>query len=73
MDRMIHVRVSDELRKELEQVLKEEKGVSQSEFIREAVRKYLDIKKFRNLRKKVLPFAESQGLLTDEDVFESIK
>jgi hypothetical protein len=27
------------------------------------------VARFRELRKKTLPFAESQGLVTDEDVY----
>ena len=40
--------------------------------VRESIRRYVAIEKFRALRKKVLPFAEAQGFMTDEDVFKSI-
>jgi metal-responsive CopG/Arc/MetJ family transcriptional regulator len=45
---------------------------SKSEIIRDAVARYLASKRFQQLRKKVLPFAEAQGLITDEDVFKAI-
>ena len=47
-------------------------GGSKSEVLRDAIARYLAIKRFKQLRKKVLPFAEAQGLLTDEDVFKAI-
>ena len=28
--------------------------------------------RFRELRRKALPFAEAQGLVTDEDVFQAV-
>jgi hypothetical protein len=30
------------------------------------------VARFRELRKKTLPFAEAQGLVTDEDVFRTL-
>ena len=52
-------------------VTKTEK-TSKSEVVREAVSRYLVVKRFHQLRKQVLPFAEAEGLLTDEDVFKAI-
>ena len=43
-----------------------------SDIVRESIRRYVAVEKFRALRKKVLPFAEAQGFLTDEDVFRAI-
>ena len=28
------------------------------------------VQRFRSIRKKILPFAEAQGLLTDDDIFK---
>ena len=67
----ITIRLPDKVQKELDKVVKAEK-TSKSEVIREAVERYLAIKRFHQLRKAVLPFAEAQGLLTDEDIFNSI-
>lgn len=67
----ITIRLPEKLQKELEKVVKEEK-TSKSEIIRNAVSRYLAVKRFQQLRKKVLPFAEAQGLLTDEDIFKAI-
>jgi hypothetical protein len=42
------------------------------DIVRESIRRYVAVEKFRTLRKKALPFAEAQGFLTDEDVFKAI-
>lgn len=71
MKNTITIRLPDKIQKELDQVVKTEKA-SKSEIIRNAVERYLAIKRFQQLRKKVLPFAEAEGLLTDEDIFKAI-
>ncbi len=67
----ITIRLPKKLQQELETVVKREK-TSKSEIIRDAVSRYLAVKRFRQLRKQVLPFAEAEGMLTDEDVFKAI-
>lgn len=67
----ITIRLPENLQKELETVVKAEKA-SKSEIIRDAISRYLAVKKFKQLRKRVLPFAEAEGLLTDEDIFKTI-
>lgn len=67
----ITIRLPEKLRKELEIVVKAEK-VSRSEIIRDAITRYVAAKRFQQLRKKVLPFAEAQGLITDEDIFKAV-
>ena len=71
MRQTLTVRLSDNLRKELQKISKEE-SKPMSDLVRESLQRYISIYKFRRLRDKVLPFAESQGLLTDEDVFDVI-
>ena len=57
------------LKAELEEVSRaENKAVS--DIVRESLRRYIALEKFRAIRTQVLPFAEAQGLLTDEDVFK---
>jgi predicted transcriptional regulator len=65
------IRLPDELRDDL-QKLSEEQSKPVSDIVRESIRRYVAVEKFRSLRKKVLPFAEAQGYLTDDDVFEAI-
>jgi predicted transcriptional regulator len=67
----ITIRLPDDLRSDLQQISqKQHKPVS--DVVRESIRRYVAIEKFRALRKKVLPFAEAQGFMTDEDVFKAI-
>ena len=47
-------------------------GRTRSEVAREAIRRQLRIKQFEALRKRIMPFAEARGFLTDEDVFSEI-
>ncbi len=54
------------------QKLSEEQNKPVSDIVRESIRRYVAVERFRALRKKVLPFAEAQGFLTDEDIFKEI-
>lgn len=66
------IRISDELRTELDEVSREtHKAVN--DIVMEALRRYLAVTKFRSIRKNVLPLAKAQGLLTDEDVFKALR
>jgi predicted transcriptional regulator len=65
------IRVPDELRAELQEISSRQ-HVPVSDLVRESIRRYVAIERFRALRKRTLPFAEAQGLLTDEDVFRAI-
>lgn len=47
-------------------------GKSRSEVARDALRRQLRLIQFEALRKKVMPFAEARGYLTDEDVFRDV-
>jgi predicted transcriptional regulator len=47
-------------------------GVSRSELARQALRRQLRISQFDALRKRIVPFAEARGYLTDDDVFKEI-
>lgn len=71
MNRTLNIRIPDDVRDELMAASREE-HVPFSNLVRESLREYLAIRRFRKLRGKALPFAEAQGLLTDEDVFKSL-
>jgi predicted transcriptional regulator len=47
-------------------------GKNRSEIAREALRRQLRLEQFEEIRKRVMPFAEARGYLTDEDVFSKI-
>ena len=72
MNRPLTIRLPDDLRKILDQISKKER-MPVSDLVRESIRRYAAVYRFRQLRKKVLPFAEAQGLLTDDDVFKNLK
>jgi predicted transcriptional regulator len=71
MKRPITVRLPDDLRKELQDISSRE-NIPVSDIVRESIRKYISIHRFRRLRNRVLPFAEAQGLLTDDDIFKDL-
>jgi predicted transcriptional regulator len=71
MKKPITVRLPEDLREELQDMAKLE-NIAVSDIIRESIRKYISIHRFRRLRNRVLPFAEAQGLLTDEDIFKEL-
>jgi predicted transcriptional regulator len=68
---MLTIRLPDELKADL-QKFSQEQNKPVSDVVRESIRRYVAIEKFRAIRRKVLPFAEAQGFLTDEDVFKAI-
>lgn len=63
------------LDKELDDMLSKaskQTGRNRSEIAREALRRQLRISRFEALRKRIMPFAEARGFLTDEDVFSKV-
>jgi predicted transcriptional regulator len=46
-----------------------EANKSRSEIARDALRRQLRLARFESVRKRLMPYAEAQGILTDEDVF----
>jgi predicted transcriptional regulator len=47
-------------------------GKNRSEIAREALRRQIRLETFEELRKRIMPFAEARGYLTDEDIFTKI-
>ena len=63
------------LDKDLEKLLTKasrQSGKNRSEIAREALRRQLRISQFETLRKRIMPFAEARGFLTDEDIFSKV-
>lgn len=50
----------------------ERSGRSRSDFVRDALRRQLALAQLSDLRRRIMPFAEAQGYLTDEDVFRDV-
>ena len=71
MSATLSIRIDDELERELTQAAlaaHRPKG----DIVREALRRQLALGRFRSVRGKVMPFAEQNGFLTDEDVFKVV-
>ena len=65
------IRLPEDLKTDLDEISRaENKAIS--DIVRESLRRYIAIEKFRSVRRKILPFAEAQGLLTDDDVFKAL-
>jgi predicted transcriptional regulator len=65
------IRLPEQLREEIQRLGRDEhKAVS--DIVRESLRRHVAVQRFRAVRQKVLPFAEAQGLVTDEDVFRAL-
>lgn len=65
------IRVPDQLRDDLKR-LSEQQHTAVSDIVRESLRRHVAVQQFRALRRRVLPFAEAQGLVTDEDIFKAL-
>jgi predicted transcriptional regulator len=65
------IRLDQDLEKLLAKAAKQS-GKNRSEIAREALRRQLRVSQFDALRKKIMPFAEARGYLTDEDVFSEV-
>jgi predicted transcriptional regulator len=65
------IRLNDDLNKLLTKAARQS-GKNRSEIAREALRRQLRISQFESLRRRMMPFAEARGHLTDEDVFRDI-
>ena len=71
MSAVLTIRIDDELESLLDRACGIA-GRTRSDLAREALKRQLTIATFEELRRKVMPYAEQQGLLTDEDVFQVI-
>jgi predicted transcriptional regulator len=71
MKQTITIRIPKEVRREL-QAISKAGHVPMSNLVRDSLRKLIAVRRFQQLRNKVLPFAEAGGLLTDEDVFRHL-
>ena len=67
----VTIRLDPELERRLNEAA-ERSGRTRSEFVREAVRRQLALAQFEDLRRRIMPFAEARGYLTDEDVFRDV-
>lgn len=68
---VVTVRLDENLKPMLDEVCRRS-GRSRSEIVREALKRHLARLRVEQFRRRVMPFAEARGYLTDEDVFEEI-
>ena len=59
------------VRRELDKVAKEE-GISRSDVLRQSLEDFLFVRRFRQLRQRMMAAAQAQGIFTDEDVFNRV-
>ncbi len=71
MKSTLSIRIDKDLDELLEKASKRT-GRPKSELVIDALRRQLTIDSFHQIRNRILPFAESQGLLKDEDVWREI-
>ena len=67
----ITISLPEAVKAEIDRVSKAE-GVSRSDVVRESVRDYLFVRRFRALRTSMLPAAARRGIHTDQDVFDRV-
>jgi predicted transcriptional regulator len=65
------IRIPQELRRKLDK-LSRDKQQPVSDLVRDSLRRYVALERFRELRKRAMPFAEAQGFLTDDDIFKAV-
>ncbi len=65
------IRIPEELRRKLDK-LSRDKQQPVSDLVRDSLRRYVALERFRELRKRTMPFAAAQGFVTDEDVFKGV-
>ena len=71
MRETITISLPQDLKQELDTVIAKE-GLTRSDLVRESLRRYLAIRRFRQLRLKLVAKAKAQGVYTDQDVFDGV-
>ena len=67
----VTIRLDAKLQRDLDR-LSRQLGRSRSDLVRDAVRRQLALLRFEQSRRTLLPLAEAQRVLTDEDVFARV-
>ncbi|MBX3134305.1 MAG: ribbon-helix-helix protein, CopG family [Gemmatimonadaceae bacterium] len=68
----VTIRLDAKLERELTRLAKK-LGRSRSDLVRDALRRQLALARFEQARRALLPLAEAQGIVTDEDVFADLR
>jgi predicted transcriptional regulator len=67
----VTIRMDPDLKRQLADLCKQTCR-TQSDLIRDAIKRQIAIIRFRQIRHKVVPLAEAKGYISDEDVFRDI-
>lgn len=67
----VTIRLDTKRQRELDRLCKQ-LGRSRSEVVRDALLRQIALLRFERSRRAILPLAEAQGILTDEDVFRIV-
>ncbi len=67
----VTIRLDAKLQRDLDK-LSRQLGRSRSDLVRDAVRRQVALLQFEQVRRTLLPLAEAQGILTDEDVIKIV-
>ena len=67
----ITISVPEQMRLELDKVSQAD-GVSRSDIVRESLRDYLFVRRFRTVRNNMVSKASRRGIYTDQDVFDRV-
>ena len=68
---MLTIRLDEDLEELLDKA-SQRAHKTRSEVAREALRRQLRLGQFESLRRRIMPYAEARGFLTDEDVFAEV-
>jgi predicted transcriptional regulator len=68
---ILSIRLDEDLSRLLGKASKQA-GRSRGEIARDAFRRQLRLTQFEAIRRRIMPFAEARGFLTDDDVFAKI-
>lgn len=71
MAQSINVTLPADVRRALDDITHKE-GIAPEELIGQAVKEHLVLRQFRSLRARMAAKARSQGIVTDQDVFDRI-
>lgn len=71
MVQSITITLPDNVKQALEELSRKE-GVSADEVVGRAVKQHVFLRQFRTLRDRMSAKAKSQGVITDEDVFDRV-
>ena len=71
MKSTVTIRLDARLERELENICRR-LGRTRSDVVRDALRRQVSLMRFEDNRRKLLPYGEGAGFLTDEDVFRQV-